>query len=75
MYQLGGEKLNEDKIYDLGADKRGGIHLIKLPEPIETLAAGKNHTLFLGKNSGTVYAVGDNRFAQAGQNTVNYPVV
>lgn len=39
------------------------------------LAAGKNHTLLLGKDSGTVYALGDNRFAQAGKNTVDYPVV
>lgn len=66
MYQMGEEKLQEDKHIDMGGDKRGGIYQLKMAEPINKIAAGKNHTLLLGQDSGTVYGVGDNRFAQTG---------
>ena len=76
MYQLGEQKRRQDEIKESGAaNKRGGLSALNLPEPIAKIKAGKTHSLFLTKGSGRVYAVGDNKYAQTGQNPVDYPVV
>ncbi len=60
MYQLGKESVYKQ---DMGTDTREGPVPITLPERIAKVCAGKNHSVFLGKETGKVYAMGDNRYA------------